>query len=186
MAKVRIGFSTHFEVENELVGIGTDNPTNTKQVLGNIHATNTKAVGVSTFTTFDGFADTKLSLQGSAGAKQGTTSNEIIIEGSVDVSTGTTFTSGPENLTVTDNFTLPGISDDRPTAGTTRFNENLGALEFYTGVEWKAVNFYIDSGNRGRAIIYGGHNGSSATGTIEFINMSISRTCGRFWNWSCR
>ena len=36
MAKIRIGFSTHFEVENELVGIGTDNPTNTKQVLGNI------------------------------------------------------------------------------------------------------------------------------------------------------
>ena len=80
MAKIRIGFSTHFEIENELAGIGTDNPTNTKQVLGNIHATNTKAVGVSTFTTFDGFVDTKLSLQGSAGAKQHTTSGEIIIE----------------------------------------------------------------------------------------------------------
>ena len=50
MAKIRIGFSTHFEIENELAGIGTDNPTNTKQVLGNIHATNAKGVGVSTFT----------------------------------------------------------------------------------------------------------------------------------------
>ena len=146
MAKIRIGFSTHFEVENELVGIGTDNPTNTKQVLGNIHATNTKAIGVSTLTTYQGFTDTKLSLQGSAGAKQHTTSGEIIIEGTVNVSTGTTFTSGPENLTVTDNFTLPGISDDRPSVGTTRFNENLAALEFYTGVEWRAVNSYIDSG----------------------------------------
>ena len=37
MAKVRIGFSTEFELENELVGIGTDNPTNTLQVLGNIY-----------------------------------------------------------------------------------------------------------------------------------------------------
>ena len=131
MAKIRIGFSTHFEVENELVGIGTDNPTNTKQVLGNIHATNAKAVGITTLTTpFEGFTDTKLSLQGSAGAKQHTTSGEIIIEGNVNVSSGTTFTSGPENLTVTDNFTLPGISDDKPTVGTTRFNENLASLEF--------------------------------------------------------
>ena len=54
MAKVRIGFSTQFELENELVGIGTDNPTNTLQALGNIHATNTKAIGVSTFAAFDG------------------------------------------------------------------------------------------------------------------------------------
>ena len=157
MAKVRIGFSTHFEIENELAGIGTDNPTNTKQVLGNIHATNAKAVGITTLTTpFEGFVDTKLSLQGSAGAKQHTTSGEIIIEGEVTVSSGTTFTSGPENLTVTDSFTLPGISDDKPSVGTTRFNENLGSLEFYTGSEWRAVNSYVDMGNRGRGICCGG------------------------------
>ena len=150
MAKVRIGFSTHFEVENELVGIGTDNPTNTKQVLGNIHATNTKAIGVSTFTTYQGFVDSKARIEASAGAKSGATSGEIIIEGEVTVSTGATFTSGPENLTVTDSFTLPGISDDKPSIGATRFNENLGALEFYTGNEWRAVNSYVDMGNRGR------------------------------------
>ena len=87
MAKIRIGFSTHFEIENELAGIGTDNPTNTKQVLGNIHATNAKVVGIATLTTpFDGFVDTKLSLQGSAGSKQHTTSGEVIIEGTVNVS----------------------------------------------------------------------------------------------------
>ena len=62
MAKVRIGFSTQFELENELVGIGTDNPTNTLQALGNIHSSNAKAIGVSTLTTFDGFVDTKASI----------------------------------------------------------------------------------------------------------------------------
>jgi len=158
MAKVRIGFSTHFEVENELAGIGTDNPTNTKQVLGNIRSSDAKSIGVSTFTTFDGFTDTKLSLQGSAGAKQHTTSGEIVIEGDVTVSSGTTFTSGPENLTVTDSFTLPGISDDKPSVGTMRFNENLSALEFYTGSEWRAVNSRIDMGNSGRAVFAGGTN----------------------------
>jgi len=171
MAKVRIGFSTQFELENELVGIGTDNPTNTLQALGNIRSSDAKAIGVSTFTTFDGFTDTKLSLEGSAGAKQHTTSDEIIIEGTVNVSSGTTFTSGPENLTVTDNFTLPGISDDKPTVGATRFNENLRALEFYTGSEWRAVNSYADMGNRGRAVIYGGYS-DGVTGTIDYINMS--------------
>ena len=170
MAKVRIGFSTQFELENELVGIGTDNPTNTLQALGNIHSTNAKAIGVSTLTTFDGFVDTKLSLEGSAGAKQGTTSSEIIIEGEVTVSTGTTFTSGPENLTVTDNFTLPGISDDKPSVGTTRFNENLGALEFYTGVEWRAVNSYNRGNAAGRAVIAGGNHGTDFTADISYFS----------------
>ena len=174
MAKIRIGFSTHFEIENELAGIGTDNPTNTKQVLGNIHATNAKAIGVSTLTTFDGFTDTKLSLQGSAGAKQHTTSGEIIIEGEVTVSAGATFRSGPENLTVTDNFTLPGISDDKPSVGTTRFNENLASLEFYTGVEWRAVNSYVDMGNRGRGFIFGGVTGASPTYTSNIQSFQIA------------
>ena len=172
MAKVRIGFSTHFEIENELAGIGTDNPTNTKQVLGNIHATNTKAVGVSTFTTFDGFVDTKLSLQGSAGAKQGTTSGEIIIEGSTTVSSGATFKSGPENLTVTDNFTLPGISDDKPTTGTTRFNEDLASLEFYTGSEWRTVNSFKDIGNRGRGFAMGGYKAPVTYSRISYVEMA--------------
>ena len=173
MAKVRIGFSTQFELENALVGIGTDNPTNTLQALGNIRSSDAKAVGVSTFTTYQGFTDTKLSLEGSAGAKQHTTSGEIIIEGEVTVSSGTTFTSGPENLTVTDSFTLPGISDDRPTAGTTRFNENLGSLEFYTGSEWKAVNSYVDIGSRGRGCFAGGRDsGSSNQADIGFIEIA--------------
>ena len=178
MAKIRIGFSTHFEIENELAGIGTDNPTNTKQVLGNIHATNAKVVGIATLTTpFEAFVDTKAAISGAGGSKSGSLSGEIIIEGTagVTVSSGTTFTSGPENLTVTDNFTLPGISDDRPTAGTTRFNENLGALEFYTGVEWKAVNSFVDSGNRGRVIFMGGtldYPNTTCTDIISYIQLS--------------
>jgi hypothetical protein len=177
MAKVRIGFSTAFELENELVGIGTDNPTNTLQALGNIHSTNAKAVGITTLTTpFEGFVDTKASISGLEGSEQGSLSGEIIIEGSVTVSAGATFRSGPENLTVTDSFTLPGISDDKPSVGTTRFNENLAALEFYTGVEWRAVNSYVDSGNRGRGIAGGGGEpGTSpynyASNKIDYINI---------------
>ena len=183
MAKVRIGFSTQFELENELVGIGTDNPTNTLQALGNIQSSNAKAIGVSTLTTYQGFVDSKARIEAAAGAKQGTTSGEIIIEGEVTVSTGTTFTSGPENLTVTDSFTLPGISDDRPTVGTTRFNENLGSLEFYTGVEWRAVNSIVDMGNRGRGVFGGGRDsGSSNQANIDFIEIASTGDAIEFGN----
>ncbi len=174
MAKVRIaGFSTAFELENELVGIGTDNPTNTLQALGNIHAPNAKAIGVSTFTTFDGFLDSKAGISGLEGSEQGSVSGEIIIEGGATVSTGATFRSGIENLTATDNFTLPGFSDDKPSVGTTRFNENLGSLEFYTGSEWRAVNSIVDMGNRGRGCFAGGRDsGSSNQSDISFIEIA--------------
>ena len=182
MAKVRIGFSTAFELENELVGIGTDNPTNTLQALGNIRSSNAKAVGVSTFTTFDGFTDTKLSLEGSAGAKQGTTSGEIIIEGEVTVSSGTTFTSGPKNLTVTNKFTLPKKTTYAPTVGSMRFNENLAALEFYTGTEWRAVNSYVDMGNRGRVLVGGGQIETpyDQVKTIDYIDISTQGNAVNF------
>ena len=172
MAKVRIsGFGSGFELENELVGIGTDNPTNTLQALGNIKSSNAKAIGISTFTTFDGFTDSKAALSGSAGAKQGTTSGEIIIEGTVTVSSGTTYTSGPENLTVTDSFTLPGVSDDKPSVGSTRFNEHLASLEFYTGVEWRAVNSQVDmTGGGTRGFLSGGIIAPAAFSEITWFN----------------
>ena len=181
MAKVRIGIATAFELENELVGIGTDNPTNTLQALGNIQSSDAKAIGVSTLTTFDGFTDTKAAISGAGGSKSGSLSGEIIIEGEVTVSTGTTFTSGPENLTVTDSFTLPGISDDKPTVGTTRFNENLGSLEFYTGSEWRAVNSIVDMGNRGRGCFAGGRDsGSSNQDNIDFIEITTTGNAQSF------
>ena len=172
MAKVRIsGFGSAFELENELVGIGTDNPTNTLQALGNIRSSDAKVVGVSTFTTFDGFIDTKAVISGAGGAKSGSISGEIIIEGSVDVSTGTTFTSGPKNLTVTDSFTLPGVSDDKPSVGSTRFNEHLASLEFYTGVEWRAVNSQVDmTGGGTRGFLSGGIIAPAAFSEITWFN----------------
>ena len=159
MAKVRIGIATFFELENQLVGIGTDNPNNTLQALGEIKSSDARTVGVTTLSEYQGFLDSKARLGKQLtdiSSKIGAQSGEIIIDGSVTVSSGTTFTNGPESLTVSNNFTLPGISDDKPTVGTTRFNENLRSLEFYNGSEWKAVNSYIDIGTSGRGVWAGG------------------------------
>ncbi len=177
MAKVRIGIATAFEVENELVGIGTDNPTNTLQALGNIKSSDAKVIGLTTLTTYSGFTDSKLNLYKSVGARQGTLSGEVNIEDNITVSTGTTYTSGVDNLTLTDNFTLPGISDDKPSVGTMRFNENFGTLEFYTGEEWRKVNSRVDAGNMGRAVHFGGITSSGST-AWKLIDYSIFATSG--------
>ena len=174
MAKIRIGFSTELNIGSELSGIGTDNPTNTKQVLGNIHATNAKAVGVSTLATYQGFLDKEARFGKSVidiNAQAGTL-GEVIIDGDVTVSSGSTLCSGVDELTLTDSFSVPtGNTDSRihcHTAGSMRFNEDLGTLEFYTGDEWRTINSFKDTGNRGRGVFAGG---SPSMSTISFLNI---------------
>jgi len=180
MAKIRIGFSTHFEVENELVGIGTDNPTNTKQVLGNIHATNAKAIGVSTLATYQGFLDKEAKISNNIDINsQAGTLGEVVIDGDVIVSSGSTLCSGVDELSLTDSFSVPtGNTDSRihcQTAGSMRFNEDLGTLEFYTGDEWRTVNSFKDTGNRGRGV-FGGGGGSPAPSSaiIQYVNIATT------------
>ena len=178
MAKIRIGFGTIFEVENELVGIGTDNSTNTKQVLGNIHATNAKAIGISTLATYQGFLDKEAKISNNIDINsQAGTLGEIVIDGDITVSSGSTLCSGVDELSLTDSFSLPtGNTDSRihcKTAGSMRFNEDLGTLEFYTGDEWRTVNSFQDTGNRGRGVFAGGRDSSSSNrAEIQFINIA--------------
>ena len=187
MAKVRIGFSTQFEVENEKVGIGTDSALATLHATGDIIAHNIDASsGITTVTTYGGFIDKEVTLSNTdlnLDSKVHSLSGEIIIDADITVSSGTTVTSGPENLTVTDNFTLPGISDDKPTVGTTRFNENLASLEFYTGVEWRAVNSYVDVGNRGRGLFMAGYT-PSIVRTIDYISIPTTGNSKNFGDMS--
>ena len=178
MAKIRIGFGTELNIGSELSGIGTDNPTNTKQVLGNIHATNAKAIGISTLATYQGFLDKEAKISHNVDINsQAGTLGEIVIDGDVTVSSGSTLCSGVDELSLTDSFSLPtGNTDSRihcKTAGSMRFNEDLGTLEFYTGDEWRAVNSFQDTGNRGRGVFAGGRDSSSSNRTeIQFINIA--------------
>ena len=117
MAKIRIGFSTHFEVENELVGIGTDNPTNTKQVLGNINSTNVKAIGISTLATYQGFLDKDAKFAKSViniNSQAGSLAGDVVIDDEVTVSSGSTLCSGVDELSLTGSFSVPtGNIDSR-------------------------------------------------------------------------
>ena len=139
MASIRIGIKSEFNLVDSKVGVGTTNPTELMDVRGQIYSDNSiGAGGISTVTNYQGFLDTKQTIKSSSEGTvvAGSLSGEIIIDGDVTVSSGTTYTSGLSELTTTNKFTLPGITGSRPTEGTTRFNENLAALEFYTGTEW--------------------------------------------------
>ena len=177
----RAGFGTVFEVENEKVGIGTTgNQTNTLQVLGRTKASDATVIGLSTLTTYHGFVDKEakfgkavIDVESKAG-----TLGDIVIEGDVMVSSASTFCSSLNQLTLTDSFSVPtGNTESRihcQTAGSMRFNEDFGTLEFYTGDMWKTVNSFVDTGNRGRAVIAGGENTPSGTDfkIIEYLQTS--------------
>ena len=103
---------------------------------------------------------------------------DIIIDGEFTVSSGTTYCSSVDQLTSVAGFAVPtGNTDDRihcHTAGSMRFNEDFGTLEFYTGDEWKTVNSFKDTGNRNRAIFTSGplSPGSDFSKVIDKVNIS--------------
>jgi hypothetical protein len=175
----RIGFGTIFELENDVVGIGTDNPTHKLQALGNIRSEAATDIGISSLTTYQGFVDKEARFttgQIDNQSQSGSTSGEIVIDGDVTVSSATTFTSGPQHLTVTDTFTLPlgdtNSREEKPTPGSLRFNQDFATLEFYTGNNWATVNTFTDiktnPQGRGRGIFCSNAGG----GKLDFVNIS--------------
>ena len=179
----RAGFGTIFELENDVVGIGTDNPTHKLQALGNIRSEAATDIGISSLTTYQGFVNKEARFTGGQidiESQSGAISGEIVIDGDVTVSSATTFTSGPQNLSVTDTFTLPsGDTNSRalkPTAGSLRFNQDFATLEFYTGNNWATVNTFTEMqnspGNRGRAVLSSGSGSSPLKDFIEFFNIA--------------
>ena len=185
MATIRIaGFGTVFELEDSKVGIGTDAATHTLQALGNIRSEAATDIGISSLSTYQGFIDKEARFttgQINNQSQSGSTSGEIVIDGDVTVSSATTFTSGPQNLTVTDTFTPPlGDTNSRelkPTPGSLRFNQDFATLEFYTGNNWATVNTFTEMqnspGNRGRGV-FGGGGGSPAPSSslIQYVNIA--------------
>lgn len=181
MPSIRIGFSTDFNLTSEQVGIGTTRPTARLDVRGQVRSDNASGSGgISTLTEYQGFLHSKQGIGNTVSIAQTTKGNlnslsgELVISGEVTVSAGTSIGAGRlDSLTVTSSFDLPrGGSTNRPVApekGSTRFNQDLGQLEFYTGYEWRTVGS-IDGSGRGRGVFGGGYDPVQAT--IDYVNIS--------------
>jgi hypothetical protein len=153
-------------------------------VRGLVRADNSAGSGgVSTVTRYDGFLSRTQGIADNISIGQTTKGNlnslsgEIVIPSGkeITVSAGTSIAAGRlDSLTVTASFDLPhggtAQRDKTPEKGTTRFNEDLGTIEFYTGVDWRPVGAFDGSG-RGRGVFGGGTN---PTGVIDFINISTT------------
>jgi len=191
MPSIRIGFSTDFNLTGEQIGIGTTNPTARLDVAGQIVSEKTvDRGGISTITRYGGFLDESQGLSNTVSIAETTKGNlnslsgEIKISGEVTVTEDTKLTGGRlDSLTVTGKFDLPhGGSEDRedtPEKGSTRFNQDLGQLEFYTGYEWRTVNSYARPGGGGRGV-FGGFGPSPAGSTINYINIHTTSNAYNF------
>ena len=186
MSKIRIGFSTDFNLVNEQVGIGTTNPESRLNVPGQILADNTAGSGgVSTYREYQGFYQTqsnvshKVTIDATTAGNLNSLSGELRIDGDVTIAPDTSVTSGKiDSLTATDKFAVPlGETNNRentPEAGTTRFNQDFGTLEFFDGVDWKTVNSYARYGAAGRALTSGG--GTTASQYLDSLNINTLET----------
>ena len=185
MPKIRIGLTTDFNLLGEQVGIGTTNPTARVEVAGQILADNAGGSGgISTYKEYQGFHQTqsgishKVTIDETTAGNLNSLSGELRIDGDITIASDTSVTSGKiDSLTATDKFAVPlGETNNRentPEAGTTRFNQDFGTLEFFDGVNWKTVNSYAryHSGAAGRAIIAQGYNGANVA-TMEYVDLN--------------
>jgi hypothetical protein len=185
MPSIRIGLTTDFNLVGEQVGIGTTNPTATLEVAGEIRANNISAPsGVTTFTEYTGFLQPVQLISNTVSIAETTKGNlnslsgELRIDGDVTIAPDTSVTSGKiDSLTAIDKFAVPlGETNNRdtaPEAGTTRFNQDFGTLEFFDGINWKTVNSYARGGAAGRGLYGGGRvePGSPTTATVGYINI---------------
>jgi len=169
MPSIRIGYSSEFVLRNELVGIGSTATSERLDVAGQIRSENTAGSGgVSTFREYQGFSQVEAEVSNnilidSSSGPYSSLTGEIKITGETTVSSGSTVEVGKtKTLTVTDRFAVPlgdtNTRDNAPEAGTTRFNQDFGTLEFFDGNNWKTVNSYARGGAAGRALVAGGND----------------------------
>ena len=184
MPSIRIGLTTNFNLVGEQVGIGTTNPTATLEVAGEIRANNiiSPPSGITSFTEYTGFLQpvqlisNTVSIAETTKGNLNSLSDEIKISGEVTIEPDVSVTGGRlDSLTATDRFAVPlgetNNRDNAPEAGTTRFNQDFGTLEFFDGANWKTVNSYSRGGAAGRGFSAGGNN-PAVVNTISYVTIS--------------
>ena len=185
MPSIRVGFSTDLNITGGLTGIGTTNPAARLDVAGQITVKDIAGSGgVTTFREYQGFSQVEskitnnVTIDNGSGGPFGSLTGEIKITGETTVSSGSTVEVGKtKTLTVTDRFAVPlgetNNRDNAPEAGTTRFNQDFGTLEFFDGANWKTVNSYNKGGAAGRAVFSSGGNTNGNNKLLDLLPFQL-------------
>ena len=199
MPSIRIGYSTDFNLNNELVGIGSTTATSTLDVAGQIIVDKSSGSGgISSFREYQGFLQSEVGHPGHCGlgnividsstsGNLNNLSDDIAIGGEVTVSTGTTITGGRlDTLTVSNRMSVPhGDTNSREGTverGTTRFNQDFGTLEFFDGYNWKTLNSYSRGGSSRAYFTGGAVSYPSTTASIDLVNIQSTGGAQEFGN----
>ena len=173
MANIRIGLGSEFNLKDQKLGLGTDNPQTRLDIAGFHKAKDFKITGVSSFTAYEGFlrADHQIVENTTLSFDQGPTaslSGEIIVGTGITVTVGLGTTvkdvtraggSEIECLKVYNTFTPPsGGTNERPYApkpGELYYNYDFKTIEFHDGYGWRQVD---NTTRSGRAVFGGGQS----------------------------
>ena len=180
MAEIRFNYGNEF-IQNTTggIGIGTSQTSKKLDVEGIISVGSERVTGVASFTSYQGFVNTKLSttedLIVEAG-QSGSVSGEVVIGTgqTISVSTGaTTGQGGIHSLKVYETFMPPvGGTADRPTdvkPGMVYYNKDFKTIEFWDGNFWKQVD---NISTAGRAVFVGGSPATSAGNSADSMIIS--------------
>ena len=197
MANIRIGLGSEFNLKDQKLGLGTDNPQTKLDIAGSIRAKDFKITGVSSFTAYEGFlrADHQIVENTTLSFDQGPTaslSGEIIVGTGITVTVGLGTTvkdvtraggSEIECLKVYNTFTPPsGGTNQRPYApkpGELYYNYDFKTIEFHDGYGWRQVD---NTTRSGRGLFGGGTNADAPNGAtgIEYIQIQTTGNSQKF------
>ena len=187
MANIRIGLGSEFNLKDQKLGLGTDNPQTRLDVAGVVKGRDLNVTGVTSLTAYEGFlrADHQIAENTTLSFDQGPSaslSGEIIVGTGITVTVGLGTTvkdvnraggSEIECLKVYNTFTPPsGGTNQRPYApkpGELYYNYDLKTIEFHDGYGWRQVD---NTTRSGRAVWMGGNETNSTGGQDDTTTTS--------------
>ena len=188
MATQRFNYNDKFNLKDQKVGISSNTPGESLDVAsGTLKGVDLQSnSGVTTFSTYEGFLNTKNSYNENVTidtGKSGTLSGEVVIGAGTTINVGTGATSGQGSVAsvkVSNTFTPPiGGTVDRPSApqpGTLYYNKDFRTIEYWDGNFWRQVD---NTTSMGRGI-WG--NGES-TENFHFIQITTLGNSEEFGNY---
>ena len=191
MATNRFNYNDKLRLSRGKVGINSTSPQEKLDATsGTLKAVDLNSSGITTFSTYEGFVNKKLSYTENVnikGGDSGTLSGEIVVGSGLTMtvgSTGVAATTGQASIECAKVFNvfIPpcGGTIDRPAAskpGALYYNKDFKTIEYWDGNFWRQVD---NTTRRGRGVFGGKSGGGETQFLVDSIQIS---TLGNSVDW---